>query len=111
VRGDAIALRRLFTNLVENALRYGTSAAVTLESGGAEVVVTVDDDGPGIPPEDFERVFEPFVRLEGSRSAETGGLGLGLAIARSIVRGHGGEISLANRTEGGLRVQVRLPLG
>ena len=70
----------------------------------------IEDDGPGIPEEECERVFEPFVRLEDSRSQETGGIGLGLAIARSIVRGHGGDIELANRAEGGLRVTVLLPL-
>jgi len=105
------ALKRALTNLVTNAVRYGRRARIEVAREGGDAVVTIDDDGPGIPPEDFERVFEPFVRLEASRSAETGGLGLGLAIARSIVRGHGGEISLANRAEGGLRVQVRLPLG
>ena len=69
----------------------------------------IDDDGPGIPGEQLERVFEPFVRLEGSRCRETGGIGLGLAIARSIVRGHGGDIRLDNRAEGGLRAVVSLP--
>ncbi|MCE3250691.1 MAG: histidine kinase [Geminicoccaceae bacterium] len=72
--------------------------------------MVIDDDGPGISESEFERVFAPFVRLEGSRSPETGGIGLGMAIARSIVRGHGGEITLHNRREGGLRVAVRLPL-
>ena len=71
--------------------------------------ITIDDDGPGIPEADFERAFAPFVRLEESRSRETGGIGLGMAIARSIVRGHGGDITLANRAEGGLRVTLHLP--
>ena len=69
----------------------------------------IDDDGPGIPEADFERVFAPFVRLEELRSQETGGIGLGMAIARSIVRGHGGDITLANREGGGLRVTLHLP--
>ncbi len=69
----------------------------------------IEDEGPGVPEDDRERVFEPFVRLEGSRSQETGGIGLGLAIARSIVRAHGGDIRLANRPTGGLVVSVLLP--
>ena len=71
--------------------------------------IVVDDDGPGIPEADRERVFDPFVRLEGSRSRETGGVGLGLSIARSIVRSHGGDVTLQNRAEGGLRAIVELP--
>ncbi|MDW8371456.1 MAG: ATP-binding protein, partial [Geminicoccaceae bacterium] len=103
------AVKRAIRNLVENALAYGRRARVSLAREGGEAVVTVDDDGPGIPPEKLEEVFEPFVRLETSRSAETGGVGLGLAIARGIVRGHGGDVTLANRPEGGLRATLRLP--
>lgn len=106
-----VALKRALGNVVMNAVRYGERARVSLAREGEELVVIVDDDGPGISAENRERVFEPFVRLEESRSRETGGLGLGLAIARSIVRSHGGEIALANRPEGGLRVRVRLPAG
>jgi signal transduction histidine kinase len=69
----------------------------------------IDDDGPGIPNDDMERVFSPFVRLENSRNTDTGGVGLGLAIARSIIRNHGGDITLQNRPEGGLRVTMTLP--
>jgi signal transduction histidine kinase len=104
-----LGLRRALRNLIENAVRYGARARVSLEPGREEHRIVVDDDGPGIPEEAFERVFEPFVRLEDSRSRETGGIGLGLAIARSIVRGHGGDIRLANREGGGLRVTVALP--
>jgi hypothetical protein len=70
----------------------------------------VDDDGPGVPEGDIERAFEPFQRLESSRSRETGGAGLGLAVVRAIARGHGGEVTLQNRDEGGLRARVTLPL-
>ena len=105
-----VALRRAVRNLLENAVRYGGQARVRLERQGQELRIEIEDDGPGIPEDQFERVFEPFVRLEGSRSPETGGIGLGLAIARSIVRGHGGDIRLANRREGGLAVTVTLPL-
>jgi signal transduction histidine kinase len=80
-----------------------------LTGADQDVRITIDDDGPGIPESDFERVFAPFVRLEESRNLETGGIGLGMAIARSIVRGHGGDITLANRSEGGLRVTLQLP--
>lgn len=104
-----LAMRRALRNLMENALAYGTSARVRLEERPADVRLTIDDEGPGIAEPDLERVFEPFVRLEGSRSRETGGVGLGLAIARSIVRGHGGEIRLENRAPVGLRATVALP--
>jgi signal transduction histidine kinase len=110
-RCRSVALKRALTNLVMNAVRYGQRARIAVAQEGDEAVITIDDDGPGIPPENMARVFEPFVRLEESRSQETGGLGLGLAIARSIVRGHGGEIALENRAGGGLRATVRLPLG
>ena len=96
-------------NLVENAAAYGGRAAVRIERDTDELRVVVEDEGPGIPEAELERVFEPFVRLEASRSRDTGGSGLGLAIARSIVRGHGGDISLENREGGGLRATVALP--
>jgi signal transduction histidine kinase len=105
----SVSLKRALRNLVENAVTYGRRARVALEPSAAEVCTIIDDDGPGIPEADFERVFAPFVRLEESRSQETGGIGLGMAIARSIVRGHGGDIALANRAEGGLRVTLHLP--
>jgi signal transduction histidine kinase len=86
---------------------------VALEDGHDEWRIVIDDDGPGIPEADVERVFAPFVRLEESRNPETGGVGLGMAISRSIVRGHGGDIILSNRPGPsgtvGLRVTVRLP--
>ena len=103
------ALRRALRNLLENAAAYGARAAAHVERDDAETRVVVEDEGPGIPEAELERVFEPFVRLEASRSRETGGSGLGLAIARGIVRGHGGDIRLANRAEGGLRATVALP--
>ena len=74
------------------------------------VRVEIDDSGPGIPEAEFEKVFAPFYRLERSRSRDTGGVGLGLSTARSIIRGHGGDVTLANRGEGGLRATVTLPL-
>ena len=105
----AVALRRALRNLLENAATYGGRASTRIERDGSGVRVVVEDEGPGIPEDDLERVFEPFVRLESSRSRDTGGSGLGLAIARSIVRGHGGDVELENRAEGGLRATVTLP--
>ncbi len=109
--GRMTALRRAFTNLVDNAVAYGGAARVRLVDGASEVTVTVDDDGPGLPEAERERVFDPFYRVEGSRSRETGGVGLGLAVVRAAARAHGGEIRLANRPEGGLRATVTLPRG
>jgi len=103
------ALRRALTNLVENAVKYGERARVSLQSDAGTAVIRIDDDGPGIPDDLREEAFKPFGRLEASRSRETGGTGLGLTVARTIIRAHGGEIALTNRGEGGLRVEVTLP--
>ena len=103
-----VSLKRALRNLMENAVRYGTAAKVTLEHDH-DVIITIDDKGPGIPADRLETVFEPFYRLEESRSQDTGGMGLGLAIARTIVQAHGGSIELCNIDGGGLRVTVRLP--
>ena len=104
----AAALRRALRNLLENAAAYGGRATARIERDDGEVRVVVEDEGPGIPEAELERVFEPFVRLEASRSRDTGGSGLGLAIARGIVRGHGGDVRLENRADGGLRATVAL---
>ncbi|HZF31458.1 MAG TPA: ATP-binding protein [Gammaproteobacteria bacterium] len=104
-----LALKRCLTNLISNAVKYGTRAAVTIEDGPAELVLTVADEGPGIPEDMLERVFEPFFRLEGSRNAATGGTGLGLSIARDIAQAHGGSLVLRNRTPRGLEATLRLP--
>jgi signal transduction histidine kinase len=104
------ALKRGMANLIDNATLYGVRARVAVAADKDEVRIIVDDDGPGIPAADLERVFEPFVRLEGSRSRETGGAGLGLAIARSIFRAHGGDVRLENRAEAGLRAIASLPV-
>ncbi len=105
-----LALKRAFTNLIGNALKYGDAAHVTLHKPfKGQVRIDIDDVGPGIPPEEMERVFEPFHRLESSRNRETGGSGLGLSIARNILRAHGGDIQLINLPERGLRASVTLP--
>ena len=110
VAGDSVALRRLFANLIDNALRYAKTVNVGLEANREEVVVVVDDDGPGIPALERSAVFEPFYRVDSSRSRETGGAGLGLAIARAIVEAHGGRIGAEPSPTGGARIRVVLPL-
>lgn len=108
-RGRPFALKRAFTNLVDNGVKYGAPPAIELRCGANEVVVTVRDCGPGIPPELMERVFRPFYRLERSRNRATGGVGLGLTSARAVIAAHGGTIALDNPAGGGLEVTVRLP--
>lgn len=108
-QGRPVALRRAFGNLVDNAIKYGEAVEITLAEADEGCTIAIADRGPGIAATDRERVFAPFVRLESSRNRDTGGTGLGLSIARSIIRGHGGEIHLENRTEGGLNVLVTLP--
>jgi two-component system osmolarity sensor histidine kinase EnvZ len=105
-----IAIKRCITNLVSNALRHGKRAEIHATRAKTSVEITVDDDGPGIPPERHEDVFRPFVRLDESRNLDTGGSGLGLTIARDIARSHGGDVSLGTSPLGGLRVVVRLPV-
>ncbi len=102
-------LRRVVTNLIENAIKYGTTARVSLEATPQAARIVIDDDGPGIPEAELLKVFEPFHRLEQSRSRETGGSGLGLAIAQAIAEAHHGAITLTNRPEGGLRAVLSLP--
>jgi signal transduction histidine kinase len=108
--GRTVALKRAFANLIGNAVKYGGTARVTLAPPeGGHVTVTVEDDGQGLPPDQLEKVFEPFYRLEESRNRETGGTGLGLPIARNIFRAHGGDVALANRPGGGAKATVTLP--
>ena len=109
IEGDPVALKRLVSNLVENALKYGGRARGRAFSEDGMAIIEIDDDGPGVPPADLERVFEPFYRGEPSRNRETGGMGLGLAVVRSLARAHGGDVTLANRLGGGLRATVKLP--
>ncbi len=110
LEGDPLALRRLFNNLLDNAVKFGARARVRVFPDGAFAVVEIEDQGPGVPEAERERVFEPFYRRETSRSRETGGIGLGLAVARSIARAHGGEASLDGRPGEGLIARVRLPI-
>jgi len=111
VRVRPVALKRALGNLVSNAETYGGSARVTMAPpADGTVSVVIADDGPGIPPHEMDRVFEPFRRLEQSRNRETGGVGLGLPIARNMLRAHGGDVVLKNRPEGGLMAIVTWPV-
>ncbi len=103
------AFRRCLANLIANARRYARTVTVRAGRRGEAIEITIDDDGPGIPPEQREEVFKPFFRLDSSRNPETGGIGLGLTIARDVMRSHGGDLVLADSPRGGLRARLRLP--
>ena len=104
------AFKRCIDNIVTNATRYGRQVQVRAGRDRRALSITIDDDGPGIPADQREEVFRPFVRLDQSRNRDTGGTGLGLAIARDIVHSHGGEIALGESPTGGLRASIQLPL-
>jgi two-component system osmolarity sensor histidine kinase EnvZ len=104
------AVRRCVTNLIENAVRHGSVIEVNATEGASSIDIAVEDNGPGIPEERREEAFRPFHRLDSGRSLVTGGAGLGLAIARDIARGHGGDILLETSHLGGLRAVLRLPI-
>ena len=108
--GKPLAIKRCLSNLIDNALRYGDRATLVIEDGPA-LTLRVLDEGPGIPAEALDQVFEPFFRLESSRNRNTGGTGLGLSIARDIAQAHGGKLTLANRDGGGLEARLVLPRG
>lgn len=110
-QGKPLALKRCLGNLVNNALEYGEHATIAITDSAEELTIRVLDDGPGIPDAELERVFEPFYRLESSRNRETGGTGLGLSIARDVAQAHGGSLTLANRSGGGLEAKLVLPRG
>ncbi len=106
----ANAVKRCLTNLVENAATHGTQVSVHARRRGGAIEIHVDDDGPGIPRDRRGQVFRPFFRVDEARSPDTGGMGLGLTIARDVARGHGGDITLGDSPTGGLRAIVRLPV-
>ncbi|MBO0345289.1 HAMP domain-containing protein [Roseibium sp. CAU 1637] len=111
IRCRPFALKRALRNLIDNGVSYGEAVCLSYADINGHALIRVRDKGPGIPTEKLTDVFEPFVRLEESRSEETGGIGLGLAITRSIIHAHGGTITLSNSADGGLLVEVKLPLG
>lgn len=110
LRGRRLALKRAITNVVQNAVKYGKRADIAVSVEDDEAVITVRDEGPGVPADKMDSLFEPFVRLETSRNEATGGFGLGLTIAHEIIAAHDGTIVLRNRHEGGLEVEIRLLL-
>lgn len=110
IQGREQALKRAITNIISNAFNYGKVIAVALESNNKKLEITVDDDGPGIPADKREDVFKAFYRIDESRNKETGGVGLGLSIARDIITSHGGKIELTDSELGGLRVLISIPL-
>jgi len=110
VEGDPAALRRAIANLIENAVKFADAARVRTFALDDQAVISVEDDGPGLPEEELETVFEPFARGERSRNRETGGAGLGLSVARQAARAGGGDVTLINRPEGGLTAVLLLPL-
>jgi two-component system OmpR family sensor kinase len=110
LHGDMILLRRLFTNLIDNAVKYGDAARVAVRIDGSMAMVEVADEGPGMAADQLARAFEPFFRGEPSRNRRTGGVGLGLSIVQSAAQAHGGHVILATQAEGGLRARVYLPL-
>ena len=110
IQGREQALKRAVTNIISNAFYYGKTVAVALESNGNKMEISVEDDGPGIPADKREDVFKAFYRIEGSRNKETGGVGLGLSIAKDIIVSHGGTIELGDSSMGGLRVLISIPL-
>jgi signal transduction histidine kinase len=110
VIGDRLALRRIISNVVENALNYGQVAHLRLTTASSSAVLLVDDEGPGIPEALRDNIIEPFVRIEPSRARRTGGAGLGLAVVRSLLEAHGGQLEIADAPRGGARVIVTLPL-
>jgi signal transduction histidine kinase len=107
--GRPQALKRCLANLVDNAVKYGNAATVVIDDSAQRLEIRVQDSGPGLPEAELEKVFDPFYRLEGSRSRETGGTGLGLTIARNIAQSHGGSLMLRNREAGGLEAVLMLP--
>jgi signal transduction histidine kinase len=110
VSAEPVNLRRALSNLVENAIKFGGAAHVSVWQSAGRANFQVDDDGPGMPEHELEKAFEPFHRVEPSRSRRTGGMGLGLALVRAVVQAHGGEVTLRNRLHGGLSAQISLHL-
>ena len=107
--GRPQALKRCLANLLENAIKYGERADISIDDNDQRLAIMIRDHGPGIPPGELERVFEPFHRLEASRNRQTGGTGLGLTIARAVAQAHGGTLVLANHPDGGLTARLTLP--
>ena len=109
LKGRPIALKRSFENIIQNGLKYGNKVYVEVQKGNNRVLVLIDDDGPGIPDDQYKNVFKPFFRLDKSRSLNQSGVGLGLAIVEDIINSHGGNIQLGRSKYNGLQVKISLP--
>jgi signal transduction histidine kinase len=110
VCGDPMALRRLVANLLDNAVKYGGGARCSVSRRNEDALISIEDEGPGLPEDALERMFTPFERGDAARDPATGGIGLGLALARAIARAHGGDVWLTKRSGKGLSAHVRLPV-
>jgi len=109
LQGRPATLRRAFANIIQNGLTYGSKVYVSVQKGNKRVLVVIEDDGPGIPEDQFKNVFKPFFRLDKSRSLNQSGVGLGLAIVEDIINSHGGNIQLSKSKYNGLKVKISLP--
>ena len=109
LQGRPAALKRSFENIIQNGLTYGSKVYVDIQKGNNRALITIDDDGPGIPEDQYKNVFKPFFRLDKSRSLNQAGVGLGLAIVEDIINSHGGSIQLSKSKLNGLQVKVSLP--
>ena len=109
LKGRPLALKRSFENIIQNGLKYGKNVYVDVQKGNNRILVTVDDDGPGIPEDQYKNVFKPFFRLDKSRSLNQSGIGLGLAIVEDVINSHGGNIHLGKSNYNGLQVKISLP--
>tara|TARA_B000000532_G_scaffold191759_1_gene157794 strand:- start:400 stop:906 length:507 start_codon:yes stop_codon:yes gene_type:complete len=109
LEGRPTALKRSFENVIQNSLKYGKNVYVEVQKGNKRALVLIDDDGPGIPEDQYKNVFKPFFRLDKSRSLNKSGVGLGLAIVEDIINSHGGHIQLGRSKYNGLQVKISLP--
>ena len=109
IKGRPLALKRSFENIIQNGIKYGEKVIINIQKGNNRALITVDDNGPGIPEDQYKNVFKPFFRLDKSRSLNQSGVGLGLAIVEDIINSHGGSIQLGKSSEGGLQVKISLP--
>ena len=109
LEGRPIALKRSFENIIQNGLTYGNKVFVYIQKGNNKALITIDDDGPGIPEDEYKNVFKPFFRLDKNRSLNQSGVGLGLAIVEDIINSHGGNIQLGKSKLNGLQVKISLP--
>ena len=109
LKGRPMALKRSFENIIQNGLTYGNKVEVDIQKGNNRTLITIEDDGPGIPEDQYKNVFKPFFRLDKSRSLNQSGVGLGLAIVEDIINSHGGNIQLGKSKYNGLQVKISLP--